>query len=103
MAMHRYDITVEEAQGERRRLACEASSHDDLMALAGTVVADDPRALRLLLGAKLLGGVLLEDRDNPLYKDFLPQFGAFMRALKGAWRTELRAGSFQSSNTARSA
>jgi hypothetical protein len=33
---------------------------------------------------KLLGGALLEDRDNPLYKEFLPRFGAFMQTLKGA-------------------
>jgi hypothetical protein len=54
------------------------------MLLAVKVGAEDPRALRLLMGLKLLGGVLMEDRDNPLYKDFLPQFGAFMQALKAA-------------------
>ncbi len=84
MTKHSYTITVEDADEAGRRLSFQVNSHDDIMLLAGKVGADDPHKLRLLLGVKLLGGALLEDRDNPLYKEFLPRFGAFMQTLKGA-------------------
>lgn len=84
MTKHSYATTVEGAGEDGRRLFFLMHGHDDIMLLAEKAGPDDPNKLRLLLGAKLLGGVLLEDRDNPLYKDFLPQFAAFMQALKAS-------------------
>ncbi len=54
--------------------------------MATRIGADDDRKLRLLIGLKLLGEELLEDRENSLYAEFLPHFGEFMRGLKGAGR-----------------
>ncbi len=85
MGGHVYTITVEPADAAGgERLEFQAESHDDILALARKVGRDDPRRLRLLVGLKLLGGVLLEDKGNPLYQDFLPQFGRFMQRLKAA-------------------
>ena len=84
MSKHSYTVTVDETGQAGRRLYFPMHSHDDIMLLAEKAGADDPNRLRLLLGVKLLGGALLEDRDNPLYANFLPHFAAFMQALKAS-------------------
>ena len=91
MKKHAYKVTVEslaasgveEAPGQ---LSFIAPCHEDILALAARVGADNDKKLRLLVGLKLLGEVLLEDKENPLYGEFLPHFGNFMRALKEAGR-----------------
>jgi hypothetical protein len=34
------------------------------------------------VGLKLFGETLLENKDLPLFKDFMPHFGQFMKTLK---------------------
>ncbi|NDY58411.1 DUF3861 family protein [Desulfovibrio sulfodismutans] len=82
MTKHSYTVTVDEAGEAGRRLVFPMHSHDDIMLLAEKAGADDPNNLRLLLGVKLLGGILLEDRDDPLYTNFRHHFAAFMQAIK---------------------
>lgn len=86
MGKHRYRITVEplDALESAGSLQFQAESHDDILALADRVGRNDERQLRLLVGLKLFSGVLLEDKDNPLYQDFLPHFGQFMKKIKGS-------------------
>ncbi|MGL4410083.1 MAG: DUF3861 family protein [Zoogloea sp.] len=39
-------------------------------------------ATAFAVGLKLFGEVMLENRQHPLFADFLPQFGQFMKQLK---------------------
>jgi len=40
------------------------------------------------VGLKLFGETLLENKDIPLFKEFLPQFAHFMKALKQTVKTQ---------------
>ncbi len=47
-----------------------------------TELVDDESAKAFAVGLKLLGEVLLENKDVPLFKEFMPQFVQFIQALK---------------------
>ncbi|WP_412479835.1 DUF3861 family protein [Azonexus sp. IMCC34839] len=42
----------------------------------------DDTAMALGVGLKLFGEVMLDNRQHPLFADFLPRFGEFIRHLK---------------------
>lgn len=90
MAGHRFKITVEhlaDPKGTPSTLAplCfEAENHDNIVALAERVGIHDDDKLAFFVGLKLLGDAMLQDRDNPLYAEFLPAFGSFMKKFKSA-------------------
>jgi len=94
MKQHRYRITVEHLTTpdgspveQSERVQFERGSHDDILALVqrgrqrGDFDADTAAAF--VVGLKLLGEVMLQHRDHPLFEDFGPQFGLFMKRLKG--------------------
>lgn len=88
MARHTYRISLERVSDNRgnrvegEKMEFLAESHDDILALARRIGKTEDRDLAFLVGLKLFGEILLSDRDNPRYKDFLPHFGAFMKAIK---------------------
>lgn len=90
MAKHKVRITVESVADNKGNpvngtpLVFTAENHDDIVALAQRVSASDDKALAFLVGLKLFGEAMLDDRDNPLYAEILPAFGAFMKKLKAA-------------------
>ena len=90
MAKHKFRITVESVADNKGNavtvspLVFVAENHDDLIALAERTGATDDQARAFLLGIKLFGEAMLEDRNNPLYAEILPAFGAFMKKLKAA-------------------
>lgn len=91
MEKYAYKITVEPIKTpagplDAAPITFTAPCHEDILALAARVGADDDKKLRLLIGLKLLGEVLLKDRENPLNAEFLKHFGEFMHGLKGAGR-----------------
>jgi hypothetical protein len=92
MAKHKFRITIEsvaDAHGNpvnAAPLVFNAENHDDIIALAERTGASDDRARSFLVGLKLFGEAMLEDRQNPLYAEILPAFGAFMKKLKAARR-----------------
>ncbi len=67
---------------------CEFTTynHDDIFKVLGfiqkTELVDDESAKAFAVGLKLFGEVLLENKDVPLFKEFMPQFVQFMKALK---------------------
>lgn len=94
MAKHRYRITVAEvspAQDEtlsnQPPLQFEVESPEDwhqTLQRAEQLNALDARSKQaFVIGLKLFGGVMLENRSHPLFADFAPHFGQFMRQLKG--------------------
>ena len=88
MEKYNFRITVERLSNDESALSTDSSlvfrteSHDNIIELASKLGCSDDKSKALLLGVKLLGEVLLADKSNPLYKDFLPHFGSFMRRLK---------------------
>jgi hypothetical protein len=82
MGKYAYKISIEALGADSGRIEFETDSHDDILALASRVAKGDARTLRFLVGLKLFGEALREGRDTPLYRDFLPHFGEFMKRLK---------------------
>jgi hypothetical protein len=89
MPKHKFRITVESvADGDEKSvnspLVFTAVNHDNIIALAERAGAKDDSARAFLVGLKLFGEAMLQDRNNPLYAEILLAFGAFMKKLKAA-------------------
>lgn len=92
MKSHQYTITVEnDATDENsalQRLQFRVEAHDEVLSLVersrqrGDFDADTAAAFTI--GLKLLGEVMLKNRNHPLFEEFGPQFGQFMKRLKGS-------------------
>ncbi len=89
MRKHKFKVTLEHLEEDSNDFPIEgaplvfvAENHDDIIALAARTGAVGDKERAFLVGLKLLGEVLLEDRINPLYRDFMPHFGAFMKRIK---------------------
>lgn len=90
MSNHKFRITVESVADADENpvntpLIFTVENHDDIIALAER--GDDDRARAFLVGLKLFGETMLQDRDNPLYAEIQPAFGTFMKKLKAARRS----------------
>ena len=78
------------AGGSPPPLQFDVSTHDDVLALVersrqrGDFDAD--AATAFTVGLKLLGEVMLKNRNHPLFEAFGPQFGEFMQRVKGSGR-----------------
>lgn len=93
MKQHQYQITVKhlaDAQGQpstySEALEFKAGNHDDIFVvierLQATQLLDEESMKAFAVGLKLFGETLLENRDIPLFKQFMPQFIQFVKALK---------------------
>ena len=85
---HRFRVCVEKlnAAATPARLTFEVRNHDDILAVmdrvrAGTAFPPD-EASALALGLKLLAGVTLAHRHDPLFADIHPALRAFIGNLK---------------------
>ena len=101
MRKYRSRITVENVTADQSsdgialpRLQFGVEAHDEVLTLVelsrqrGDFDADTAAAFTV--GLKLLGGVMLKNRNHPLFDEFGPQFGQFMKRLKGAAERRLR-------------
>lgn len=93
MKQHEYEVTVKhiaDAQGNpstySEALQFKAYNHDDIFKVLGFIqnsqLLDEESTKSFAVGLKLFGEVLLENKDVPLFKEFMPQFVQFMKALK---------------------
>lgn len=88
MPKHIFKITMEHISDRKDKPADEpplvfhAENHDDIIELASRSGCSDDKELAFLVGLKLFGEALMANRQNPLYRDFLPHFGQFMQRLK---------------------
>ncbi|WP_257168904.1 DUF3861 domain-containing protein [Bradyrhizobium sp. SRS-191] len=68
------------------------TSHDDLNEIIARIqrrgLFDDNESKVFVTGLKLLGGVLLKHRGEPLFAEFGPAFGQFMKTLKSGAKTQ---------------
>lgn len=93
MKQHQYHITLQhlsDAKGQpsiyTEKLEFNVGNHDDIFAIVERMqqakVFDAEATAAFAVGLKLFGETLLENRQHPLFQDFLPQFGQFMKHLK---------------------
>ncbi|MFT3848207.1 MAG: DUF3861 domain-containing protein [Propionivibrio sp.] len=94
MKNHRYAIKVEPVgaatpgeTGVPPSLRFHVEAHDEILALVERSRQrgdfDTDAAAAFTVGLKLLGEVMLKNRNHPLFEEFGPQFGNFMKRLKG--------------------
>ena len=93
MKQHQYHVTVqhlEDAKGQvstyTERLEFYTGNHDYIFEIVERLKIaaffDDQTTKSFAVGLKLFSEVMLENRDHPLFEEFLPQFGQFMKNLK---------------------
>ena len=93
MKQHQYEITVKhvaDVQGNpstyTEALQFAAYNHDDLFKVLEHIqkgnLFEGEKATAFAIGLKLFGETLLENKNHPLFKDFLPQFAEFMKSMK---------------------
>ena len=99
MKQHQYEITVKhiaDAQGNPsmygEALQFTAYNHDDLFKVLQHLnkanLLDEEKTKAFAVGLKLFGETLLEHKDIPLFKAFMPEFIQFMKALKHTVNTQ---------------
>lgn len=93
MKQHEYEVTVKhltDAQGNpstyTEALQFKAYNHDDIFKVLGFIqsshLLDEESTKAFAVGLKLFGEVLLENKERPLFKEFMPHFVQFMKNLK---------------------
>lgn len=92
MKQHHYRVTLEylaDANGnpqQREPLVFEVGNHDEIIGIVELVrsraLFDAQTTAAFVVGQKLFGEVMLENRGNPLFTEFWPHFLGFMKKLK---------------------
>lgn len=83
---HRYRVTLEEL-GTPSRVRFDFDNHDDVFAIVERLNARDDlvsagEILPLAVGTKLLGKVVMGNRQHPLFATFFPHFVELIQGLK---------------------
>jgi len=89
---HAYRITVQalssDPQEGARDLTFDVTNHDEILQLVERVKArqilPEEEVAAFIVGLKVFGEVMLHHRHEPLFAELFPQFGLFMKRLKGA-------------------
>ena len=98
MKQHTYEVTLKhiaDAQGNPSNytdtLSFNTNNHDDifkvLQVIQNSQMLDAEAAKSFAVGLKLFSEVMLEHKNFPLFKDFMPHFGQFMKTLKQTVKT----------------
>ena len=100
MKQHAYEVTLKhiaDAQGNPSNytdtLSFNTYNYDDIFKVLQVIqnsqmLDDDEAAKSFTVGLKLFSEVMLEHKNLPLFKDFMPHFGQFMKALKQTVKTQ---------------
>lgn len=99
MKQHTYEVTLKhiaDPQGNPSTytdtLSFNSYNHDDifkvLQVIQNSQILDDEAAKSFAVGLKLFSEVMLEHKHLLLFKDFMPHFGQFMKALKQTVKTQ---------------
>jgi hypothetical protein len=94
MKKYQYQVTIErvideaEVETPLERIQFNVQSHDEIFQVIEKARARDDfssgHTEAFVVGLKLLGGVLLENKNHFLLSDFSKQFGEFMKKLKSS-------------------
>lgn len=81
-----YKVTLEEVSGDHK-LEFETESHEDILAIVEKLkshpdLKEDAAAFGI--GLKLFSGVMMKQKDNPMFKNLMPAFKDFMKSLKSS-------------------
>jgi hypothetical protein len=89
---HSYRVTVQSLApvppaDTAPSITFEVTNHDEILGLVERVAArglmPQQEAAEFTVGLKLFSEVMLRHRRDPLFAELFPQFGAFMKRLKG--------------------
>ncbi len=89
---HTYRVTVQSLSAEdsfsEAGLTFDVTNHDEILGLVDRVAARQvlptDEVAEFTIGLKLFSEVMLRHRREPLFAEFFPHFGAFMKRLKGS-------------------
>jgi len=89
---NKYKITLEHIHSPKdldlnAPLQFEFENHDEVFSIIEKIKANNPfeyenQATEFAVGLKLFSEVMLKNRENPLFEEFLPAFALFMKKLK---------------------
>ncbi|MDR1351449.1 MAG: DUF3861 domain-containing protein [Zoogloeaceae bacterium] len=91
MEKHHYRVTLEELnaatpENPARQLQFDFGNHDDVFVILERLGQRSDLAAQeipvLVLGLKLFGKVLMDNKENELFSAFKPHFVEFMKTLK---------------------
>ena len=93
MKQHEYQISVKHVKDQHGEpsiytdeLVFAAYNHYDIFQilerLKDSDFLEDEKMKAFIIGLKLFGETLLENKDKPLFKAFLPQFIGFVKEFK---------------------
>lgn len=92
---HKYRLSLEyleNNQGEKIEadaISLDFDNHDDIFSIIETLkkrdfFGNEDQSVEFAIGLKLFSEVMLKNKDHELFRDFLPQFGAFMKQMKNS-------------------
>lgn len=89
---NKYKITLEHIHSPKdldlnAPLQFEFENHDEVFSIIEKIKANNPfeyenQATEFAVGLKLFSEVMITNRENQLFEELLPAFGAFMKKLK---------------------
>lgn len=82
------EIETKEGTKSDRQVQFDFSNHDDILQIIAQTQNQDRFKEKgdnqeFVLGLKLFSEVMLRNKENELFADFLPEFAQFMKKLKG--------------------
>ena len=91
MQQHRYKMTVEHIEDKNghsineKPMVFNMASHDDIAEILSKMQNsfDENTNMRLIVGLKLLGEVILENKNQPFFNQLDPHFREIMKVVKG--------------------
>lgn len=89
---NKYKIQLQEVQKKDGTLGdhlleFEFENHDDIFSIidmqkARNLFGDEGQVVEFAVGLKLFSEVMLRNRNHPLFEEFVPAFGQFMKKMK---------------------
>ena len=93
MKKHQFRITLEHTADKDGTLVLtapltfDAPNHDNIFDIIGLMQEREgftpEMAQRFAVGLKLMGEVMMENKDNPLFAELKPHFMEMMKVIKG--------------------
>lgn len=90
---HAYRVVLQEIELQDETSPAKATefefrSHDDILQLMQMMkksgkFENTNDNVELIMGLKLFGGVMMRNKENPLFEEFAPALKEFMKKLKG--------------------
>ena len=92
---NKYRITLEQVSLVKEDVALQSpmqlefENHDEIFGIIEILKEKNPfenknQSTEFALGLKLLSEVMLKNKTHPLFEDFLPAIGAFIKKLKSS-------------------